>query len=53
MFHITIAIGRFFEILLFDIVKSIAGLIALGVIVALGCIGVVVGWRRLGRKTIK
>ncbi len=50
MFHITIAIARFFEILLFDIIKSIAGLIALGIIVVLGCIGGVIGLRKLGRK---
>lgn len=53
MFHLTVAIGRFFEILLFDIAKSIAGLVALGLIAVLCCIGGVVGVRKLGRKFTK
>ncbi len=50
MFHLTVAIARFFEILLYDIARSVAGLVVLGLILVLGCIGGVIGIRRLGRK---
>lgn len=53
MFHITVAIARFFEILLFDIAKSIAALVGVGLLVVLGCVGGVIGLRKLGRKFIK
>jgi hypothetical protein len=53
LFHITVAIARFFEILLFDIAKSIAGLVALAVALVLICIGSVAGVRKLGRKFMK
>ncbi len=53
LFHITFAIARFFEILLFDIARSIAGLVALGLVIVLGCIGGVAGVRKLGRKFMK
>jgi hypothetical protein len=61
LFHITIAIARFFEILLFDIAKSIAGLVALALVILLAivlaivlvCIGGVAGVRKLGRKFMK
>jgi len=48
--HITVAIARFVEILLFDIARAAAGLLALGLL-ALG--GVVLGlvWlRRMMRR---
>jgi hypothetical protein len=50
LFHLTVAIARFFEILLFDIAKSIAGLLAVGLVVVLGCVGGLIGLRRLHRK---
>lgn len=50
MVHLTVAIGRFFEILLFDIVKSIAGLVALAVIVLAGGLVCLAGLRKLCRK---
>ncbi len=50
MFHLTFAIARFFEILLFDIARSIAGLVALGLLVVTVCIGSAVGIRQLLRK---
>ncbi len=53
LFHITIAIARFFEILLFDMAKSIAGLVALALAIVLGCIGGVAGVRKLGRMFMK
>ncbi len=53
LFHITIAIARFFEMLLFDIAKSVAGLVALAVVIVLICIGGVAGVRKLGRKFMK
>jgi hypothetical protein len=51
LFHLTIAIARFFEILLFDIARSIAGLLAAGLLVVLGCIGGMIGLRRFCRRS--
>jgi hypothetical protein len=53
LFHITFAIARFFEILLFDMAKSVAGLVALAAAVVLICIGGVAGVRKLRRKFMK
>jgi hypothetical protein len=53
LFHITVAIARFFEIMLWDIVQSIGGLVAIGVIVIFAGIASVAGIRKLGRKFTK
>ena len=53
MFHLTVAIARFFEILLLDIARSIAGLVALGLMIVLGCVCGVASLRKLGRKFMK
>jgi hypothetical protein len=45
MFHITIAIARFFEILLLDIARSLAGVIAVA-LAAAGIILVLCRWIR-------
>jgi hypothetical protein len=45
VFHITIAIGRFFEILLLDIARSLAGVIAAAVAVT-ALLAFVVRWLR-------
>jgi len=49
LFHITVAIARFFEILLLDIVRSIAGLVVVGLVGLAGCVAGVIGLRRIGR----
>jgi hypothetical protein len=50
LFHLTIAIARFFEFLLLDIARSIAGLAALGLIGLVVCVAGVLGIYKLGRK---
>ncbi len=50
MFHLTVAIARFFEFLLLDIVKSIAGLVGIALVVLVViAVGVAV-LLRLGRR---
>ncbi len=53
MFHITVAIARFFEFLLIDIVRSIAGLVGLGLIALCGGVAAVLGLRKIGRTVRK
>jgi len=48
MFHITIAIARFFEILLLDIARSLAGVVAMA-IAATGIVLFLYRWLRRGR----
>jgi hypothetical protein len=48
VFHLTLAIARFFEILLLDIAKSALGLIALAVLGLGGAIAGIIGIRRFG-----
>ncbi len=50
MFHLTVAIARFFEFLLLDIAKSIAGLAAFGLIVLVAGVAGVLGLQRLARR---
>jgi hypothetical protein len=49
LFHITVAIARFFEFLLLDIGKSIAGLVALGMVGLGACAAAVLVLRKIRR----
>jgi len=49
VFHLTVAIARFFEFLLLDIVKSVAGVAAVALIGLVACAAVLAGVFRLGR----
>ena len=49
MFHLTVAIARFFEFLLLDIVKSVAGVAAIALIALVLCAAAIAGIFRLGR----
>jgi len=50
LFHLTVAIARFFEFLLLDIAKSIVGLAAFGLVVLIVCVASVLGLQRLARR---
>ncbi len=52
MVHITVAVARFIEILLFDIARAAAGLVAAGVLLLAACVGAFVAVRRIrsGRR---
>ncbi len=50
MFHLTVAIARFFEFLLLDIVKAVAGVAAAALIALVLFAMGVAGLFRLGRK---
>jgi hypothetical protein len=49
LFHLTVAIARFFEFLLLDIVKSIAALVVLGMVALAGGVAAVLALRKIGR----
>jgi len=53
LFHITVAIARFFEFLLLDIAKSIAGVVVVVVLGLVGCVAGVLGLLKLGRRIAK
>jgi hypothetical protein len=53
VYHLTVAIGRFFEMLLTDIVKSAAGLVLAGFLVIAGAIGGAWVTRRICRRICK
>lgn len=46
MFHITVAIARFFEMLLLDIFRSVAGLLVAGIVIMAGGIGIRIWLKR-------
>ena len=48
--HITVAIARFIEILLFDIARAAAGLIVIGLLVLGGCVAAIVTVLRAVRR---
>ena len=50
MVHITVAIARFIEILLFDIARAAAGLVAAGALLLVACAGALVAVRRIRRR---
>ncbi len=50
MFHLTVAIARFFEFLLLDIARSIVGLAAFGMVVLVAGVASVLGLQRLARR---
>jgi hypothetical protein len=50
LFHLTVAIARFFEFLLLDIAKSIVGLAAFGLAVLVACVACVLGLQKLARR---
>ena len=53
LFHLTIAIARFFEFLLLDIAKSIAGLAVLGLIGLAVCVAGVLALCKLARSNTR
>jgi hypothetical protein len=50
VFHLTVAIARFFEFLLLDIVQAIAGLVASALLVLIVGAAAAVALVRLGRR---
>ena len=50
MVHITVAIARFVEILLFDIARAAAGLVVIGLLVLGGTMAAIVALLRAVRR---
>jgi hypothetical protein len=50
VFHLTVAIARFFEFLLLDIVRSIAGLVAFALVLLVAGAAAIVALIRLGQR---
>ena len=50
MVHITVAVARFVEILLFDIARTAAGLLGAGLLIIAACVGALIAVRRIARR---